>query len=72
MNFQKRIEDSINLNKKDKSVIALFNKVNFILVNEFHWSKEIIMNTDIPFILDTIEELKKQKKIEKENIRKRR
>jgi len=70
MNFQSRIERSI-LKSKHRSGVDIFHEVCFVLAKEFGWSYNDISTCPIPFVLGTLNELDKFRKLE-EAARKRR
>ena len=71
MNFQKKIEQNIGLNKR-KNPHDVFNNINFICAHEFKWSYKDIVDSPIPFVLSMLNKWQEMKKEEKKAMKKRR
>jgi hypothetical protein len=60
MNFQQRIENSIN----SKPKVDPIKQMNFVCVHEFNWTHKDLFDSPIPFVLDMLEQWNKMKERE--------
>jgi len=69
MNFQQRIDNLVR--GESKSSDDYYEEIMFVLIQEYHWSYEEINEAPINFILNLLKRLKKYRKQQKVNQRKR-